>query len=68
MLGGLCWHPNGTHIVYPLGTTVVIKSLVDGSQSFLTGHSDTITALALSPCGRFVASGQQTVFGRKVRN
>ncbi len=64
---GLHWHANGTHIVYPLGTTVVIKSLVDGSQSFLAGHSDTITAVALSACGRFVASGQKSNFGKKVR-
>ena len=64
---GLHWHPNATHIVYPLGTTVVIKSLVDGSQSFLTGHTDTITTVALSACGRFVASGQKSNFGKKVR-
>jgi hypothetical protein len=64
---GLHWHPNGTHIVYPLGTTVVIKSLVDGSQAFMSGHTDTVTTLALSSCGRFVASGQKSNFGKKVR-
>ena len=64
---GLHWHPNGTHIVYPLGSTVVIKSLTDGSQSFLTGHTDPITSVALSSCGRYIASGQRTVYGKKVR-
>lgn len=62
---GLHWHPNGTHIVYPLGSTVVIKSLVDGSQSFLTGHTDVITAVAVSKCGRYVASGQKAPMGAK---
>jgi hypothetical protein len=65
---GLHWHSNGTHIVYPLGSTVVIKSLTDGSQSFLTGHTDPITSVALSPCGRYIASGQRTVYGKKVRD
>jgi len=62
----LQWHANGTHIVYALGSTVIIKSLVDGSQSFLTGHTGVVCALALSKCGRFIASGQQSVMGAKV--
>lgn len=64
--GGLQWHANGTHLVYALGSTVIIKSLVDGSQSFLMGHTGVVTALALSKCGRFIASGQQSVMGAKV--
>ena len=67
VLGGLQWHANGTHLVYALGSTVIIKSLVDGSQSFLTGHTGNITALALSKCGRYIASGQLSEMGRKVR-
>ena len=63
---GLHWHPHGSHIIYPLGSTVVIKSLTDGSQSFLVGHSDPITSIAVSSCGRYIASGQRTVFGKKV--
>jgi hypothetical protein len=64
---GLQWHPNGTHLVYALGSTVIIKSLVDGAQSFLTGHTGVVSALALSACGRFIASGQQSLMGKKVR-
>jgi hypothetical protein len=53
--------------VYPLGSTVVVKSIVDGSQTFLTGHSDAVTTVALSKCGRFIASGQKSGMGQKVR-
>ena len=44
----------------------MIKSVVDGSLIFLTGHSNVITTLALSKCGRYVASGQRTEMGQKV--
>jgi hypothetical protein len=66
VLNGLKWHSNGEHLIYPLGSTVVIKSVVDGSLIFLTGHSNVITTLALSKCGRYVASGQRTEMGQKV--
>lgn len=63
---GLKWHPDGNHIVYPLGSTVVIKNLSDGKQSFLTGHTDLVTTVALSKCGKYIASGQKTNMGFKV--
>jgi hypothetical protein len=44
----------------------VIKSVVDGSLIFLTGHSNVITTISLSKCGRYVASGQRTEMGQKV--
>lgn len=38
--GGLLLLPDDEHIVFPLGSTVVIKNLLDGSQRFLQkgGH------------------------------
>ena len=51
-------------LVYPLGSTVVIKQLASNEQSFLSdGHDRDISALALSPCGRLLASGQLTHLG-----
>ncbi len=64
---GLKWHPDGSHIVYPLGSTVVVKNLTDGTQTFLTGHTDLVTCVALSKCGRYIASGQKTNMGFRVR-
>ena len=64
---GLKWHANGEHLIYPLGSSVVVKSIVTGALSFLAGHSSTVTAVALSKCGRYIASGQRTEMGQKVR-
>lgn len=62
---GLKWHPDGRYIVYPLGSTVVVKDTATGKQIFLSGHTDRVTALAMSRDGRFVASGQRTNMGFK---
>jgi WD40 repeat protein len=63
---GLVAHPDGVHIIFPLGSTVVIKNTVKNTQSFLQGHTASVTTLALSPDGAFLASGQETNLGFKV--
>lgn len=58
---GIILLPDNKHIAFPLGNTIVVRSLVnDGAQRFLQGHNDKVTCLALSPTGRYLASGQQT--------
>eukprot|EP00164_Ancoracysta_twista_P002403 GFYU01003183.1.p1 GENE.GFYU01003183.1~~GFYU01003183.1.p1 ORF type:complete len:615 (+),score=173.33 GFYU01003183.1:168-2012(+) len=62
--GGLCVHPDGRHIIYPLGSTIVIKDLENPEEkSFLTGHSDAISCTTISKDGRYLASGQITYMG-----
>jgi len=62
---GLIYHPDGEHVVFPLGSTVVIKNITDNSQVFLRGHNDKVSCCALSKCGRYLASGQKTHIGFK---
>lgn len=58
--GGLQVHPDREHLIYPLGSTVVVEKIAGKkSQTFLSGHSDAVTAIAISKTGRYVASGQQ---------
>lgn len=64
---GLVAHPDGVHVLFPLGSTVVIKNTVKNTQAFLQGHSARVTTLALSPDGAWLASGQETSLGFKVR-
>lgn len=71
---GLKLHPSRKHILYPLGSTVVIKNLLEtakagstakDSSRFLKGHTGTISCLALSRTGKYVACGQATHMGFK---
>ena len=57
-------HPSNEHILYPLGSTVVIREVGSPqNQRFLRGHSDAVSCLAISPSGKYIASGQVTYMG-----
>lgn len=67
MPGGLKVHPNRQHLIYPLGCTVVIEDITSPhKQSFLWGHSNNVSCVAVSKSGKYVASGQYTHMGFKV--
>ncbi|KAL1525886.1 hypothetical protein AB1Y20_020714 [Prymnesium parvum] len=54
-------HPNDTHAIYPLGSTVVIRNVESpADQTLLQGHTDSVTCIALTKDGRTMASGQIT--------
>lgn len=60
---GVQVHPNQRHIIYPLGSTIVVKDIVDDTQFFLQGHNNEVSCLALSSDGKTLASGQKTHMG-----
>ena len=66
MSSGLKLHPDGSHLIYPVGCTIVIEKIANKQQEFLTGHTNTVSCLALSKRGDFIASGQVTYMGFKV--
>lgn len=51
--GGLHYHPDGTHLVYAAGGTVVISDTTDPhKQHILAGHDGMITCVTLGNTGR----------------
>lgn len=64
--GGLIAHPDNKHIIYPLGSIVVVMEKgKPATQRFLTGHTSEITAIAVSRTGRYIASGQHSAIDQE---
>ena len=63
---GLRLHPNGEHLMYPMGNKITIKHIKTSEQFFLTGHKNFVSALCISPSGELIASGQINHHGFKV--
>ena len=45
---GLLLHPDNEHIIYPLGSTVVVRHILSRTQTFLRGHTHNISCKSLS--------------------
>ena len=61
-------HPDGQHLIYSLGCTVVVKDLKseNDEQILLQGHTNNVSCLTSSTSGTYLASGQKTHMGFKV--
>ncbi|DAZ97457.1 TPA: hypothetical protein N0F65_009940 [Lagenidium giganteum] len=54
------YHPAGLDYLYPAGGSILLTSFEDAhSQLFLRGHEAHISALAMAPSGRLLASGER---------
>lgn len=63
VLQGLFSTLEETYLISPSGSAVVIRNFATNEQILLRGHDCTVTCTALSPSGRYLASGQQTYKG-----
>lgn len=48
-----------------MGHKVAIRNIETGEQRFLSGHTNNVSTLCVSPCGEYVASGQNNHLGFK---
>ncbi|KAK5604938.1 hypothetical protein CRENBAI_005649 [Crenichthys baileyi] len=62
---GLRLHPNRKHLIYPLGSIIILKRIEDGKQEFLHGHSNNVSCISVSKSGSYIASGQVNFMGFK---
>ena len=64
---GLKVHPDGSHIIYSVGSSLVIEDASTNRQEVLQGHTDFITCIAVANGnGELLASGQTMQMGFKV--
>lgn len=49
IVGGLKVHPDKVHLIFPLGTRVSILNVQNNRQEFMCGHTNTISAIDVSP-------------------
>lgn len=56
-------HPDNEHLIYPLGTTIVVRHIISRTQQFLRGHDNDISVITVSNTGKYLASGQKTHMG-----
>lgn len=68
MRSGLSVHPGGEHLIYPLGSMVVLRTVKDGRQELLQGHTNDVSCISVSRSGSYVASGQVDSMGFKVKH
>ena len=54
-------------MVYAIGCNIVIENLQTRRQEFLVGHNNNVSCIAISKSGRFIATGQVTYMGFKVK-
>ncbi|XP_026820335.1 cilia- and flagella-associated protein 52-like [Rhopalosiphum maidis] len=60
---GLILHPDGVHLIYPLGTNVTAYNWSTKVQRFFAGLTNIISAVTVSNTGKYVAAGQVNYMG-----
>merc|ERR1711988_118506 len=63
VVNGLILHPDNENVIFPLGSTIIVRHIVTRTQTFLQGHDNEITCLTVSRSGKYLASGQKTHSG-----
>ncbi|XP_022235994.1 cilia- and flagella-associated protein 52-like [Limulus polyphemus] len=65
--GGLKLHHDCSNLIYALGNTIVIKDITRNNFTFLNGHTNSVSCLAVSKSGQYLASGQINFMGFKAK-
>ena len=63
---GLIAHPDRRHILYTVGSMVVVEDISSNQQELLQGHTNYIKTISVSRDGTYIASGETTEIGLQV--
>lgn len=66
-MNGLKLHPDGKHIVYVLGSSLIVRNLEEKTVRFFSSSEKAISTFSISRSGRFIAAGQQSQMGFKAK-
>jgi len=66
-VNGLKLHPDGRHIVYVLGSSLIVRNLEEKTVRFFSSSEKSISTFSISRSGRFIAAGQQSQMGFKAK-
>ncbi|KAH8863594.1 Cilia- and flagella-associated protein [Schistosoma japonicum] len=62
---GFLVHPDGEHVIFCLGSNVIVENIITKRQFFLQGHTNNVVCIDIDKSGSFIASGQVTYMGYK---
>ena len=65
VVDGLILHPDNETLIFPCGSQVIVRNVITRQDQFLKGHTNYVSALAISKSGKYLASGQKTFSGFK---
>ena len=51
---GLVLHPDNQHLLYPLGSVIVVRNVIERKNSTLEGHDNEVSCLTISKNGQYV--------------
>ena len=60
---GLILHKDQKQLIYPLGSTIVFRTLLKNHQQFLIGHENPVSCVAINEDATLLASGEEACMG-----
>ena len=65
VIDGLILHPDNETLIFPIGSQIIVRNVLTRQDKFLKGHTNDISAMAISPSGKYLATGQKSYSGFK---
>ena len=61
--GAVLLHPDNQHLCFAIGSSLAVRNVLAKSLHLLRGHEHCISCIAVSSCGKFIATGESSPQG-----